>query len=350
MDAWLTRHRASRKEADRVILLGRWMGNNIRRQAPPLEAIEAFILATRSASFRDAADRLALSPSAFSRRIQALEAFVGVPLFVRSKGTATLSKTGERYRRLIEPAIDSIRRATVDLQAERGGMALRVVVPQSFAIGWLIPHLTEFHQAWPSANIELRIGRDVDELRKGHADIAIFVGPGDVGTMSIIPLMQIEGILASAPQLSNGRPPPRSLADLKHCDRLAVYRPEGLWERWLRNVGYDDAPLSPPTYFDAQFLMFEAAAAGLGVAIVSPVLAHRLLGEGRLVQALDLQAPLGIDYCLVFADDAVQRRPDATQFANWLRDGLATFEASWRAEHRIRPLGGTPLPVAAQGA
>ncbi len=304
---------------------------DIKRQAPPLEAIEAFILATRSASFRDAADRLALSPSAFSRRIQALEAFVGVPLFVRNKGTATLSKTGERYRRLIEPAIDSIRRATVDLQAERGGMALRVVVPQSFAIGWLIPHLTEFQQAYPTANIELRIGREIDDLRKGHADIAIFVGPGDVGAMSTVPLMQIDGILASAPRLADGRPPPQSLADLKDYDRLAVYRPEGLWERWLRNVNYDGAPLPPPTYFDAQFLMFEAAAAGLGVAIVSRVLANRFLDEGRLIQALHHRVSLGIDYSLVFADDAVQLRPDAAQFAKWLHSGLAAFELNARA-------------------
>lgn len=275
---------------------------------------------------------------------------MGVPLFVRSKGTATLSKTGERYRRLIEPAIDSIRRATVDLQAERGGMALRVVVPQSFAIGWLIPHLTEFQQAWPAANIELRIGRDVDELRKGHADIAILVGPGDVGAMSVVPLMQIEGILASAPRLSDGSLPPRNLADLEHCDRLAVYRPEGLWERWLQNLAYDGPPLPPPTYFDAQFLMFEAAAAGLGVAIVSPVLAQRFLSEGRLVQLLDHQAPLGIDYCLVFADEAVQRRPDATQFANWLREGLAEFEANWRAERRRKLLGGISVSIAAQRA
>ncbi len=301
------------------------MSRTIRRQAPPLEAIEAFILATRSSSFRDAADRLALSPSAFSRRIQALEAFVGVALFVRDKGSVTLSKTGERYLRTVEPAIDSIRRATVDLQAERGGMALRIVVPQSFAIGWLLPNLPDFQRAHPEVNVELRIGRDIDDLRRGHADAAIYVGPGDIGAMPAIRVAPISGILVSAPALASGRSPPTRLAELADFDRLAVYRPEGLWERWLRNMKYDGPPLSPPTYFEAQFLMFEAAAAGLGVAIVAPILAQRLLDQGRLVRIGAYQASLGIDYYLVFADEAVQRRPDAIKFRNWIRSGLDRF-------------------------
>lgn len=49
------------------------------RQVPPLQAIEAFVTAARSRSFREAADRLALSPSATLRRIQALEAHIGRP-------------------------------------------------------------------------------------------------------------------------------------------------------------------------------------------------------------------------------------------------------------------------------
>lgn len=301
------------------------MSRTIRRQAPPLEAIEAFILATRSASFRDAADRLALSPSAFSRRIQALEAFVGVALFVRDKGSVTLSKTGERYLRMVEPAIDSIRRATVDLQAERGGMALRVVVPQSFAIGWLIPNLPDFQRKHPDVKVELRIGRDIDDLRRGHADVAIYVGPGNIGSMPAIRIAPINGVMVSAPLLASGAAPPTNLGELANVDRLAVYRPEGLWERWLRNLKYDGPPLAPPIYFEAQFLMFEAAAAGLGVAIVAPILAHRLLEQGRLVRLGAHEASLGIDYYLVSADEAVQRRPDAIKFRKWIGEGLARF-------------------------
>lgn len=305
----------------------------MRRQAPPLEAIEAFILATRSSSFRDAADRLALSPSAFSRRIQALEAFVGVPLFIREKGTATLSSTGERYLRTIEPAIDAIRRATVDLQAERGGLALRVVVPQSFAIAWLIPRLAEFQKTHPHIRIELKVGRAVSELKRGHADLAILVGPGETAGMPSTKLTQLKGVLVAAPVMMDGTHPPRGLMDLPAYPRLAVYQPEGIWERWLSAAGYCGEVLERPTYYEAQFLMLEAAAAGMGIALTPPLLVHRLIEAGRLVQPLPDMYDIGVDYSLVYADDAVRRRPDALVFAAWLSEGIAVFDRWW--SHRL---------------
>ncbi|MBI0531994.1 LysR family transcriptional regulator [Sphingomonas sp. TX0522] len=300
----------------------------VRRQAPPLEAIEAFILASRATSFRDAADRLALSPSAFSRRIQALEAFVGVPLFVREKGSATLSRTGQRYLRTIEPAIDAIRRATVDLQAERGGTALRVIVPQSFALAWLIPNLPALQRDAPSTRVELRVGRAVRELKRGHADVAILAGPASPPDMPSVRLARLSAIAVSARTLADGRPAPDTLADLAGCSRLACYQPEGIWENWLRGVGYAGPPLDPPTYFEAHFLMIEAAAAGLGVALTPPILAARLLEDGRLIQPLPQVADVGVEYRLVYADDQVRRRPDVARFTRWLVDGIAAADGT----------------------
>ncbi len=300
----------------------------MRRQAPPLEAIEAFLIASRSASFREAADRLALSPSAFSRRVQALEAFVGVPLFVREKGTPILSRTGERYLRTVEPAIDAIRRATVDLQAERGGTSLRVIVPQSFAIAWLIPHIPDLQRECPEVRIELRVGRTLADLRRGHADLAILAGVGRAADMPSIPLAALSAIAVSAKVLADGSAPPRSLDELARCPRLAVYRPEGIWERWLRGVGYAGPPLDAPNYHEAHFLMIEAAAAGLGIALTPPILATRHLSEGRLIQPLPETAAVGVEYRLVFADEQVRRRTDVATLTRWLVDRLSEFDAS----------------------
>lgn len=298
----------------------------MRRQAPPLEAVEAFILASRSASFREAADALALSPSAFSRRIQALEAFVGVSLFVREKGAATLSRTGDRYLRTIEPAIDAIRRATVDLQAERGGAALRLIAPQSFAMAWFIPNLPAFQRLCPEARIELRVGRSAAGLKRGHADVAILAGAGPPELPSLH-LAELDAIAVSAPRLADGRAPPRTLGELAALPRLAVYQPEGIWDRWLRGVGHAGPGLAPPTYYEAHFLMIEAAAAGLGIALTPPVLAARYLADGRLIRPLPDSAPAGVEYRLVFADDQVRRRPDVVRLTQWLADGLADANA-----------------------
>lgn len=295
----------------------------VRRQAPPLEAIEAFILASRSSSFREAADSLALSPSAFSRRIGALEAFVGVPLFVRERGTAVLSPTGERYLRTIEPAIDAIRRATVDLQAERGGTALRLILPQSFAMAWFIPNLPSYQREYPDSRIELRVGRSAAGLKRGHADLAILADASGPSDMPFVRLTDLDAIAVSAAALADGSPIPQSLNGLAHYPRLAVYQPAGIWDRWLHGVRYDGPPLEPPTYYEAHFLMIEAAAAGLGVALTAPILAAWHLADGRLVQLFPQTAPMGIAYRLVYADERVRRRPDVARLTQWLMDGLA---------------------------
>ena len=53
------------------------------RRLPPLTAIEAFVQVARLGSLKAAAEALALSSPALTRRIQALERFVGHPLFER---------------------------------------------------------------------------------------------------------------------------------------------------------------------------------------------------------------------------------------------------------------------------
>jgi len=111
------------------------------RTAPPLEAIQAFLAAVRAASFRAAADELALSPSAFSRRIQSLEAFLGVALYDRSGPTPRLTEAGERYHRDLEPAFEAICTATKAVRRAQRADGVREVsgfsgvAPSAIAIG-----------------------------------------------------------------------------------------------------------------------------------------------------------------------------------------------------------------------
>jgi LysR family glycine cleavage system transcriptional activator len=76
----------------------------MRRRLPPLDNIEAFVAAAASPSFRVAAESLALSPAAFSRRIQSLSEHVGVKLFERCGSGARLTEAGRRCLELVEPA------------------------------------------------------------------------------------------------------------------------------------------------------------------------------------------------------------------------------------------------------
>lgn len=292
----------------------------MRRQAPPLEAIEAFIVATRSGSFRAAADEMALSPSAFSRRIQSLEAFLGAPLFDRSQNSPRLTTVGERYRGEVEPAMDIIRGATSALSTRGAGEPLTLVTPQSFAMAWLVPRLAGVMQ---DVQVSIRIGHGLKDLRNGDADLAIVTGPRDTHGLPYEPLVMLDAVPVSAPRLADGRPPPRAIDDLADYPRLAVYKPERLWETWAENVGLPHADLGAPTRYESMFVMYEAAAAGLGVALGVRFLIERFLKEGRLQTCLEGQAPIGVQYWLVYANPAVKRWRQSRLFSSWLHEEIA---------------------------
>ena len=288
------------------------------RQAPPLEATEAFLVAARSASFRAAAQTLALSPSGFSRRIQALESFLGIALFDRSGPAIVLTAAGLRYRDQIEPAMDAIRRATSALRDSGRGRRLRLATSHSLAVGWLMPRLAGLQQRH-GIEIELVITRDAQVLRMGAADLAFWGGfdadADIVGEM----LIELAGVPVATKRLADGRPAPVTLGDLAEHRLLGVRAPAGIWPRWLAAAGFFGEVPPVAMVFDTNDLMYEAAACGLGVALAVPLLVERFLQDGRLRPCLAEAVPVGMGYALYHSNAEVRARPVARVFVDWLR-------------------------------
>ena len=130
----------------------------MRRRLPPLENIEAFIVAASSPSFRAAADALALSPAALTRRIQSL---------FRPHGRETLRAPGRR--RTVDgsgPEMsrrDRTRLSGIAPRDERDGTQRRkrshevkLSLSHSLAVGWLIPRLSSFRAEHPDIKFILQ--------------------------------------------------------------------------------------------------------------------------------------------------------------------------------------------------
>ena len=78
------------------------------RRLPPLTAFEAFVQVARLGSVKAAAEELALSSPALSRRIQSLERFVARPLFERRHQSMILNNDGEQLLARVAPALDAL--------------------------------------------------------------------------------------------------------------------------------------------------------------------------------------------------------------------------------------------------
>lgn len=301
------------------------------RRTPPLQAVEAFLFATRAQNFRAAAEQLSLSPSGFSRRIRSLEDFLGTVLFDRSAASPTLTPAGEQYLCEIEPAIEAIRAATLTLSETGEPKRLRMMSPHSFAITWLMPRLSGFLDCNSDLEIDIVISRDLSMLRSGRADLAVVSGPRALGELPSQHLMSISGALVSAPALTGGRLPPRNFDELAGHRLLGVDTPSDLWPRWLSRIGYCGEALPEPIKFETLSLMYEAAANGLGVTIAFPAVCERYFRDGRLRPCFGTCTSLDWDYRLVYPNPKIARSRSVRRLASWIEEEMAKSLADFSA-------------------
>ena len=106
----------------------------------------AFLAVAKHLNFRAAADELALTQSAVSRQIQALEDEVGVALFLRHTRAVEMTSAGAQLHRAVGPALERMDAAVRLVRQTAGRRSVAITTWASFASMWLIPRMEEFQQ------------------------------------------------------------------------------------------------------------------------------------------------------------------------------------------------------------
>lgn len=254
----------------------------MRRRLPPLDNIEAFVVAASSPSFRAAAESLALSPAAFSRRIQSLSDHVGVKLFERAGGGVRLTDAGRRCLSEIEPAYLELLRATASIgQAAASQVQVRLSLSHSMGLGWLIPRLNAFQKAHPTIELSFKTHRGVSLLRRGEVDLAICYSDVDLKGLDAEPLFGVSCTPVASPALAQAyRSQKRPLEDYR---LLAVDFPPGMWAWWAKATGVAIAS-DTALHFDTVHAVYESASLDVGIAMASSATVWPHLQSGRLEQ------------------------------------------------------------------
>src|ERR1700756_5044445 len=82
-----------------------------------LDDIGLFVQVVRHGSFSEPGRRLGMPPNTVSRRIQQLEARLGVRLMQRSTRRLTLTAAGRTFHDTCAPAVEGLQQATEELIA-----------------------------------------------------------------------------------------------------------------------------------------------------------------------------------------------------------------------------------------
>src|SRR4051812_10281144 len=126
-------------------------------RAPSMNALLAFDAAARRGSIARAAEDLALTESAISKQIAALELRLGVQLFARVRQRIYLTKAGEAYRDRVAETIERLERDTLEIMSQHGlGAVIEIAVLPTVGATWLIPRMPSFYEANPGQIVNLR--------------------------------------------------------------------------------------------------------------------------------------------------------------------------------------------------
>ncbi|WP_298744170.1 LysR substrate-binding domain-containing protein [uncultured Brevundimonas sp.] len=294
------------------------------RKLPPLEATEAFLIAARSVSFRDAARQLALSPSALSRRIQLLEDFLGVGLFDRSARGVRLTVAGSDFLIAIEPALETLRWASENVR--RWGGPLRVAASQSITVGWLMPRLSAL-QTRHGVTVEIVHGDPVRMVRAARADIGIVGGDVPPEGLTSTVLLDLEAVVVSSRRLMDGRAPPRCPTELGGYPALEIKTSPAVWSNWLAQARCSGVRLNPVASFDTLQVMYEAAAGGFGLAPAIPLASERLLDGQRLTPCFPGRHRIGYQYRSIALPARRASHDHFETFAGWLKHEVAASQS-----------------------
>ncbi len=287
-----------------------------------------------------AAEELFVTPGAVSQQIQQLEAWMGMPMFVRSGRKLQLTAEGRRLGKRLESVFDQLEQAVEELRAGAESSHLRLRMAPTLAIRWLVPDLGEFIGRHPEIELEVSTTAIPDESALGDFDLAVRICTEPPTDVDWIELFRDAFVPVCSPATARLL---REPADLDSLPRLhSIIRPE-CWAVWLDHVGLDLDPLAGPKFANAA-LAYQAAADGLGVAIGQRTYVDADLRAGKLVAPFSTIACSPQTYFLVNARYKSQW-PKVRLFRNWCselvaRSAFATDEHA-RARDRDED-GGLP--------
>ncbi|CAP54902.1 LysR family transcriptional regulator [Gluconacetobacter diazotrophicus] len=262
-----------------------------RSDIPSLDDLRAFEAVTRLGSVRAAAIELALTHGAISRRVSKLAADLKLQLLEPDGRGVRPTPDGERLALATSDALKGISTALAEIRSPLTSPPIVLSCERSLAMRWLIPRLSDFQDRHPAIDVHLSTGGGPLDFERERITLAIRRLDFPLDPDWTITTLTAEAV---GPVMR-----PDMAGRFEDGDYLALgsrTRPEA-WPEWLATRPDVQAPRDIRLY-DHHFLMLEAAASGLGVALSPRIIAADDVANGRLMAPVGFQAD-GTGYGLI---------------------------------------------------
>ncbi len=260
-----------------------------RSEIPSLDDLRAFETVARLGSMRAAAQELALTHGAISRRVAKLGADVGLTLLVPQGRGIAITPDGQRLAEVASRALQDISDVLRDIRTASIRAPVILSCERSLATRWLIPRLSAFQDCHPDIEVHLSTGGGALDFRRENITIAIrrldFPVEPDWTIIKLMP-EQVGPVML---------PAMRQRFDAGDYVALGSRTRPQAWQDWL-DLHRDVPRPKAIQLLDHHFLIVEAALGGLGVALSPKAI---VADDARLDAPLGFDAD-GTDYGLIY--------------------------------------------------
>lgn len=293
----------------------------MRRVLPSLPSLTVFEASARHGSFTRAAEELNMSQSAVSKRIAALEDWLGTRLFERVRQRIVLTEAGAHYLSQIREALEIMEEATMETLSFRpGGVTLNIATLPSFGNHWLLPRMAAFTLRHPNISLNVTSRQWPFDMVQENIDAAIFYaqsawlgGPSDR-------LFGEEMIPVCAPGLIGAE-------DTAALDKLPLLhhraRPRD-WQRWLEEGGLNKTDAFRGSRFETFDMIIRGARHGLGVGLLPSFMAQEHIDAKELDRPFRRSMKTPGSYFLVRPERKLNM-PALTALRDWVLEEAKSY-------------------------
>lgn len=256
-----------------------------RARLPSLNALRAFEAAARHMSLKKAAAELCVSQSAISHQIKALEAHLGVALFLRQARGVELTSRGELYYPALHTAFNAIAEATALVEQRESRSIITLQVYATFAIRWLLPRLIRFQELQADFQVRLHTDQRDADLQHNDIDAAIMIGepPQELVAEELFRAYMRP---VCSPGFLDREGPLMEPEDLVGKPLLQVYPSPEDWPNWFAGMGLDSRALVGSLQLESYEVAVNSAESGMGIMLGQEPYIAKSLNAGTLIEPL----------------------------------------------------------------
>jgi DNA-binding transcriptional LysR family regulator len=189
-----------------------------------LKQLETFVSVATRGSLTAAAKAEGVAPAIIGRRLDALEARLGVKLMVRTTRRITLTHEGSAFLEDCHRLLTDLANAEASVSA--GGVKasghLRVTAPAGFGRRHVAPLVPRFRELHPEVTISLNLSDRVVDVAGEAYDCAVRVGDLPDSSLVSVRLADNRRLCVAAPRYLQRHGRPQTPSDLARFDCLVL--------------------------------------------------------------------------------------------------------------------------------